>query len=555
MLIYPDIDPIAFRAFGFPVRWYGLMYLFALGLALAYGRRALAKKPMFADAGVINTTDFVTAAALGVILGGRLGYALFYKLGDYAADPLSVFYLWQGGMSFHGGLVGAVVAMALYARRVGAPFLRLTDLAVLLAPPGLGLGRIGNFIGGELHGRIASADLPWAMIYRHIDDMPRHPSQLYQAFLEGVVLAAIMLLLSRKWRPAGWLSAMFLICYGILRFISEFFREPDAHLGLQLFDLSRGQWLSVPMVAFGAAILILLPGGKKKAAKHKDNKGGKSNKGAGFIKGIRHLITLPGRVVVKRQKVGAHSNNADNAATMPTMTTITEPQVAEVAAAKQSVALSFALAAGGYVAGLPGRFWAYMNHNEPEAGRAAMTEEYPEEEDEGESDNESEKGALWNFFFDDNEPPEKAADYADDGESEYADNGDNDKDGDNGDNDDGGKKGGLWNFFFDEDEDGRHSQHSSSAADDEDEDDDEPRGQRRQQQSKRQQSDDADWDEMDAASGGDDDGDDDNGRQSKRGGGFFGFFFGDDEDEDDDERDNNRPSRRDKRRMKKKKRR
>ncbi|MGI9337085.1 MAG: prolipoprotein diacylglyceryl transferase, partial [Gammaproteobacteria bacterium] len=422
MLVYPDIDPIAFRAFGFPVRWYGLMYLFALGLALAWGRRALARKPMFADAGIAQIVDFVTAAALGVIIGGRLGYALLYKAGDYVHDPLSVLYLWQGGMSFHGGLVGAIVAVAIYARRARAPFLRLTDLAVLLAPPGLGLGRIGNFIGGELPGRIASADLPWAMIYGHIDNMPRHPSQLYQAFLEGVVLTILMVLLSRKWRPAGWLSAMFLISYGALRFISEFFREPDAHLGLQLFDLSRGQWLCVPMIIVGALMLLWLPGGKKaarttKSAKRKRSKG----KGIGkfLIAGAGLLIDLlavfgiviigSGRGFAKKTKENVAVANAAAADDATMITAMEKPNAAAevAAAAKPSFALTFALAAGGYVGNLPGRFWSYMRNDEPEVAEV-QTEEYAEEEEKADGEADGKKGVLWNFFFDGNEPAEKA---------------------------------------------------------------------------------------------------------------------------------------------------
>ena len=514
MLVYPDIDPVAFRAFGFPVRWYGLMYLFALGLAVAYGRRVLARKAMFADSGIGQILDFVTAAALGVIVGGRLGYALFYKWADYAQEPLSVFYLWQGGMSFHGGLIGAIMAIAIYARRVRAPFLRHTDLAALLAAPGLGLGRLGNFIGGELPGRVASSDLPWAMIYRHIDELPRHPSQLYQAFLEGVVLTAIMIFLARKWRPAGWLSAMFLIYYGVLRFISEFFREPDSHLGLQLFDLSRGQWLSFPMIFAGAVLLLWL-------AKHKRRKNKPKRKPviAGLL--AKLLAVFPRRLRFAKKK--SANRSAD-------VVVVRESAAAEVAVAKPSAVLAFAIAVGGYIVALPLRFFAYMRHS-PQIEEAE--EEYAEEvKDEPEKDG-NQKGALWRFFFD--ETAEAEGEYAEEIKEEQQ--------------KDKNEDGALWRFFFDDNEP------PARVEEEDDESEDwQPQAQPQGRKDRRERFDDGGFEDMESE---DDDwqSEDDNQSGNKRRGGLFGFFFADDEEDDEGRAKPERQSRRDKRRMKKKKRR
>jgi phosphatidylglycerol:prolipoprotein diacylglycerol transferase len=252
MLVHPNIDPIAFSIGPLAVRWYGLMYLagFAaawwLGLRrIGQGRAPITRKQF---------DDLIFLGVLGVILGGRLGYVLFYKPGHYAANPLEIFAIWQGGMSFHGGLLGVIFALWLYARRQGVDFLRLTDFLAPLCPLGIAAGRLGNFINGELYGRVT--DLPWGMVFRHAGDAPRHPSQLYQLGLEGLALFALLWWFSSNPRPRGQVSGLFLIGYGAFRFIAEFGREPDAFLGLLALGLSMGQWLSIPMVAVGLALFV-----------------------------------------------------------------------------------------------------------------------------------------------------------------------------------------------------------------------------------------------------------------------------------------------------------
>jgi phosphatidylglycerol:prolipoprotein diacylglycerol transferase len=196
--------------------------------------------------------DLIFFAVLGVILGGRLGYVLFYKPGYYAAHPLEIFAIWEGGMSFHGGLLGVIIAAWIYGRRQAIGFLPLMDFVAPLCPLGLAAGRMGNFINGELYGRVT--DVPWGMVFRQGGDVPRHPSQLYQFALEGLTLFAILWWFSAKPRPKGQVSALFLIGYGVLRFVAEFGREPDAFLGLLAFGLSMGQWLCLPMIAVGAVL-------------------------------------------------------------------------------------------------------------------------------------------------------------------------------------------------------------------------------------------------------------------------------------------------------------
>src|SRR5881275_167992 len=219
MLVHPNIDPIAFSIGPLAVRWYGLMYLAGFAAGWALGLRRI-------DQGVAPVTrkqfdDLLFLAVLGVILGGRLGYVLFYKSGHYAAHPLEILAVWQGGMSFHGGLLGVMLAMVFVAP---------------LAPLGLAAGRLGNFINGELWGRVT--DLPWGMVFRNAGDAPRHPSQLYQFALEGLTLFAILWWFSSKPRPRGQVSALFLIGYGVLRFVAEFAREPDAFLGYLALGLT-----------------------------------------------------------------------------------------------------------------------------------------------------------------------------------------------------------------------------------------------------------------------------------------------------------------------------
>jgi phosphatidylglycerol:prolipoprotein diacylglycerol transferase len=247
VLVHPDFDPIAFSVGPLAVRWYGLMYLVGFAAAWWLGVRRIAggRAPITRK----QFDDLIFLAVLGVILGGRLGYVLFYKPGYYAAHPLEIFAIWQGGMSFHGGMLGVLAAMWIHARRQGIDFLRLTDFVGPLCPLGIAAGRMGNFINGELYGRVT--DLPWGMVFRHAGDAPRHPSQLYQFALEGLVLFALLWWFSAKPRPRGQVSALFLIGYGTLRFIAEFGREPDAFLGLLALGLSMGQWLCIPMIGAG----------------------------------------------------------------------------------------------------------------------------------------------------------------------------------------------------------------------------------------------------------------------------------------------------------------
>jgi phosphatidylglycerol:prolipoprotein diacylglycerol transferase len=205
-----------------------------------------------------DVDDLLFFGVLGVILGGRLGYVLFYKPAYYLANPLEIFMVWKGGMASHGGVIGVIVVMYLFARSRGKPFLQVADFVVPLIPQGLALGRVGNFINGELWGRPADPNVwPWAMVFPQSGDtIARHPSQVYQFLLEGVLLFVLLWIYSRKPRPLGVVSAMFLIGYGVLRVIAEFGREPDAFLGLLAFDLSMGQWLSLPMIAIGIGLLV-----------------------------------------------------------------------------------------------------------------------------------------------------------------------------------------------------------------------------------------------------------------------------------------------------------
>ena len=250
MLIHPNFDPIAISLGPLAIRWYGLMYLagFAAGWWLGLRRIAQGAAPVTRR----QFDDLLFLAVLGVILGGRLGYVLFYKPGHYLSNPLEIFAIWQGGMSFHGGLLGVMLAMSFAAWRHRIDYLRLMDFVAPLCPLGIAAGRMGNFINGELWGRVT--DVPWGMVFRGAGDAPRHPSQLYQFALEGVLLFIILWWYSAKPRPRGAVSALFLIGYGSLRFIAEFGREPDAFLGYLAMGLTMGQWLCLPMVAGGLAL-------------------------------------------------------------------------------------------------------------------------------------------------------------------------------------------------------------------------------------------------------------------------------------------------------------
>jgi phosphatidylglycerol:prolipoprotein diacylglycerol transferase len=258
MLTHPQFDPIAFAMGPVAVRWYGLMYLLGFALFLILGR--LRVKDTWRGMDKQDVDDLLFWGVLGVIVGGRLGYVLFYKPGYYLEQPLEAFMLWKGGMASHGGIIGVITMMWLWSRAKGKSFLKVADFVVPLVPLGLGAGRIGNFINGELWGRPADpAVWPWAMVFPQANDgVPRHPSQLYQFAGEGVLLFILLWLFSRKQRPPGVVGAMFLVGYGVQRLITEFAREPDNFLGLLTFRLSMGQWLSLPMIAIGLAMLIVL---------------------------------------------------------------------------------------------------------------------------------------------------------------------------------------------------------------------------------------------------------------------------------------------------------
>ncbi|AFU99849.1 prolipoprotein diacylglyceryl transferase [Simiduia agarivorans] len=262
---YPEIDPIAFSlgpvdiagySLGpLSVHWYGLMYLAAF---LAAGFIA-ARRSTRADSPVTRAQveDLIMYGAFGVILGGRFGYVLFYNFDRFLADPLWLLRLWEGGMSFHGGLLGVLVALWLYGRRIGQPFFAITDFVAPLVPLGLGFGRLGNFIGQELWGR--ATDGPWGMVFpRDPEQLARHPSQLYQAALEGLLLFIILFWFSAKPRPRMAVSGLFLLGYGCFRFLVEFVREPDNHISFDLFGwVTRGQVLSAPMIVLGLVFIGL----------------------------------------------------------------------------------------------------------------------------------------------------------------------------------------------------------------------------------------------------------------------------------------------------------
>jgi len=253
MLIHPQFDPVALQLGPLAVRWYGLMYLVGFALIWAAGRYRIARAP----AGVWTAKELDDAlfyGILGTILGGRLGYVLFYKFGEYVAEPWRAFYVWEGGMSFHGGMLGVILALAWFARSRRQDWLAVTDFIAPLVPLGLAAGRIGNFINAELWGRPAS--VPWAVVFPNVDSVSRHPSQLYEFALEGVVLLAVLWWFSLRPRPRGAVSGAFLLGYGVLRFLVEFTREPDGFLGLLSFGLSMGQWLSAPMIVAGAVMIV-----------------------------------------------------------------------------------------------------------------------------------------------------------------------------------------------------------------------------------------------------------------------------------------------------------
>ena len=254
MLVHPNFDPIAIHIGPLAVRWYGLMYLVGFALAFWLGRLNIKRAK---DGPVTHEVldDLLFYVVLGVVLGGRLGYVLFYKPRYYFLEnPLDIPAVWHGGMSFHGGFLGVLLAVWWVARKHRLRWLQVTDFVAPLIPLGLAAGRLGNFINGELYGRVTT--VPWGMVFQSGGPLPRHPSQLYQFSLEGVLLFVILWIFSARPKPVGAVSAVFLIGYGTLRFVAEFFREPDDFLGLLALNLSMGQWLSLPMIVAGIGMLL-----------------------------------------------------------------------------------------------------------------------------------------------------------------------------------------------------------------------------------------------------------------------------------------------------------
>ncbi|WP_347556095.1 prolipoprotein diacylglyceryl transferase [Robbsia sp. KACC 23696] len=284
MLLHPDFNPIAIQLGPLAIRWYGLMYLLAFVLGVTVLRMRL-KQPQIAAQGwdKRDIDDILFYAVLGVILGGRIGYILFYKADYYFANPAAIFRVWEGGMSFHGGFLGVALAMWLFSRSRKRPLLQVTDYLAPAVPLGLAAGRFGNFINGELWGRVTSPSLPWGMMFpqaagedrqwmlTHAAEaaakgltaiypihglLPRHPSELYEMALEGFVLFFVMWLFARKPRPMGAVTGLFIVGYGIARFVVEMTRQPDDFLGLLALGLSMGQWLSLPMILIGIGMIV-----------------------------------------------------------------------------------------------------------------------------------------------------------------------------------------------------------------------------------------------------------------------------------------------------------
>ena len=257
MLIHPQFNPVALTVGPLSVHWYGLMYLLAFLQFWWLGRRRIqSHAPGTGREWTLHELDdLLFYGVLGVIIGGRLGQVLFYEPTHYLAQPLEILAVWKGGMSFHGGFLGVLVAMALFARKHRCSWLTITDFIAPLVPLGLAAGRVGNFINGELWGRPADPWLPWAMTFPWVDELPRHPSQLYQAGLEGIGLFVVLWIYSARPRPRGAVSGVFLVGYGVLRWIAEYFRAPDDGIFGLSHTVSMGQWLSLPMIVCGVALL------------------------------------------------------------------------------------------------------------------------------------------------------------------------------------------------------------------------------------------------------------------------------------------------------------
>jgi phosphatidylglycerol---prolipoprotein diacylglyceryl transferase len=265
VLLFPQFDPVIVQFGPLAIRWYALAYIVSLVIGWRLVRRFALLTPAVATP--LQVDDFLTWATLGVVLGGRLGYVLFYQPGVYLAHPIMILEVWQGGMSFHGGMLGVAIAIVIFCRRNGIALLGFADRIAVVAPLGLGLGRVANFINGELWGRAAPDWLPWAMEFPRAPDcrsfpricLARHPSQLYEALMEGLILLTVMLVLSRREglrERFGLLTGVFLCGYAIARIIGEYFREPDAFLGFLAFGTTMGQILSVPMLIAGVWLIV-----------------------------------------------------------------------------------------------------------------------------------------------------------------------------------------------------------------------------------------------------------------------------------------------------------
>ncbi|MEM9243740.1 MAG: prolipoprotein diacylglyceryl transferase [Pseudomonadota bacterium] len=261
MLHYPNIDPIAFHIWKFPVHWYGLMYLFGFICGWTLLQYRARKTGLWTSEQI---TDLLFYVVLGVVLGARIGYVIFYNLSYYFHHPSQIIAVWDGGMSFHGGLIGVILMALWWSFKQKRAFFDVSDFIAPVIPIGLGFGRIGNFINGELWGRVTT--MPWGMVYPKAGPLPRHPSELYEFFLEGVVLFIVLWLFSRKPRPRMAVSGLFLLLYACFRIFCEFFRQPDPQLGFVAFGwITRGQELCVPMFIFGIIFLYLAYRNKKYA--------------------------------------------------------------------------------------------------------------------------------------------------------------------------------------------------------------------------------------------------------------------------------------------------
>jgi phosphatidylglycerol:prolipoprotein diacylglycerol transferase len=252
MLPFPDIDPEIIRIGPLSIRWYGMMYLLAFASSYLLVKYQVRKKGLHFPKETIES--LYSYLILGLLIGARLGYVVFYNLSHYLHHPLEIVAVWQGGMSFHGGLIGSILAGILFCRKYKVDFWLHADLVIVTAPVGLALGRLGNFINGELYGRVT--DVPWGIVFPTGGPLPRHPSQLYEVSLEGILLFAILWVAKDRELKPGSLTALFLILYGTFRFAAEFFREPDAHLGLVVGPLSMGQVLSAAMLLLGVLLLM-----------------------------------------------------------------------------------------------------------------------------------------------------------------------------------------------------------------------------------------------------------------------------------------------------------